>query len=90
MKNNHHAIIDPKTRLVRNVIVWDGNSWLPPKDHYVVNNCDATIGDYWHQETNRFYTPNKKRRMRNEEGHYYEVDLDKEDIVNLDEIFPEE
>jgi len=75
MKNNH-AIIDPKTGLVRNVIVWEGAAWLPPHDHYVVHDCEGVIGDYWDQENNCFYTPNMKRRFRDERGKCGEKDLD--------------
>ncbi len=67
MKNNH-ALIDPKTGLVRNVIIWEGAEWTPPRDHYVVHDCDGVIGDYWDQDNNCFYTPEGKRRCRDVRG----------------------
>jgi hypothetical protein len=75
MKKNRHAIIDPKTGLVRNIIMWDGAAWLPPHGHYVVHDCEGHIGDYWHQETNSFYTYESKKRIRDEQGKVCEVDL---------------
>lgn len=63
MKKNVHAVIDAKTNIVRNRVVWDGAEWLPPRDHHVVHNCDGQIGDYWHEESNTFYTARKKRRV---------------------------
>jgi hypothetical protein len=79
MKNNHHAIIDPDTGVVVNVVVWEGNEWQPPRHHYVVHNCDATLGDYWDQDHRCFYTPAGKRRQRNEKGLYREVELSEEE-----------
>jgi hypothetical protein len=66
MKNSH-AIIDSKTCLVRNVVIWDGGRWLPPLDHFVVNDCDGQIGDYWDRDSNIFYTKKLKRRIRVED-----------------------
>lgn len=85
MKRNRHAIIDSKTGLVRNIVIWDGGAWLPPKDHYVVHNCHGQINDYWHQETNSFYTSNKKRRIIDEQGKVGEVDLTEQEIATLDD-----
>jgi hypothetical protein len=74
MKNSH-AIIDSKTNKVRNIVIWEGAEWLPPRDHYVVNNCDGQIGDYWHKDTNSFYTYNLKRRYRTADYKVGEMDL---------------
>jgi hypothetical protein len=41
---NRHALIDNKTGLVRNVIIWEGAEWLPPRDHSVIHDCDGQIG----------------------------------------------
>lgn len=71
---NKHAIIDAKTGLVRNIVIWEGAEWLPPKDHFVVHDCDGQIGDYWHQDTNTFYTSNQKKRIR-VDGKVGEVEL---------------
>lgn len=72
---NRHAIIDGKTGLVRNVVIWNGAEWTPPRDHYVVHDCDGQIGDYWHQDSDTFYTQNLKRRYRDENGKVGELDL---------------
>lgn len=61
---NRHALVDAKTGLVRNIIIWEGHEFVPPRDHYVIHDCDGQIFDYWHQDTNTFYTPNGKRRIR--------------------------
>lgn len=41
----HHAIIDPKTNEVINVVIWEGAEWLPPRGYYVVQDDLAQIGD---------------------------------------------
>lgn len=74
-KQNRHALIDSKTGLVRNIIIWEGKPWTPPKDHYVVHNCEGQIGDYWHQEENKFYTPQLKRRCLDEHGKVMQEEL---------------
>lgn len=74
MKNNH-ALIDAKTGLVRNIIVWEGAEWLPPKDYYVVHDCEGAIGDFWDQEQECFFTRNKKRRYRDASGRLGEKDM---------------
>lgn len=88
---NRHAIIDAKTGLVRNVVIWEGASWLPPKDHFVVHDCDGQIGDYWHQDSDVFYTANMKRRFRDAEGKVGEADLsdDEQKVVApvLEKVF---
>jgi hypothetical protein len=61
---NRHALVDIKTGLVRSVIIWEGHPFVPPADHYLIHDCDGQPGDYWHQDTNTFYTPNRKRRVR--------------------------
>lgn len=60
---NAHAIIDNETSIVRNVVVWHGAEWTPPRNHFVVHDCDGSIGDYWDRDTNKFYTRDLKRRM---------------------------
>ena len=75
-KQNRHALIDSKTGLVRNVIIWEGKPFTPPKDHYVVHNCEGQIGDYWDQENNLFYTPQLKRRCLDDKGKVMQLELD--------------
>lgn len=78
MKYNH-ALIDPKTGLVINVIYWEGAEWQPPRDCYVVHDCDGQMGDYWDRDNNCFYTPNLKRRYTDEEGRCGEKELSDEE-----------
>ena len=52
-----HAIIDAKTLVVVNVIIWNGAKWLPPLNHMVVQNDDVQIGDIYDIETNTFSNP---------------------------------
>lgn len=88
---NRHAIIDAKTGLVRNVVIWDGAEWLPPRDHAVVHNCDGQIGDYWHQDSDTFYTVNMKRRYRDDQGKVGEAELssDEHNVIKpvLEKVF---
>jgi hypothetical protein len=79
---NVHAIIDSKTNIVRNKVLWDGAEWLPPRDHYVFHNCEGQIGDYWHKDSNLFYTANKKRRVV-VAGKCGEIDLTQEEHTNI-------
>jgi hypothetical protein len=81
---NRHALIDPKTGLVRNIIIWEGAPFLPPQDHYVVHNCDGQIGDYWHQDSNAFYTINGKRRFRDERGKVGESELNNHEKEHIE------
>ncbi len=80
---NRHAIIDPKTGLVRNVVVWEGAEWLPPRDHYVVHDCEGLIGDYWDQDRKCFYTMNGKHRYITEKGKAAERDMSEEEKKEL-------
>ena len=91
LKSNRHAIIDPQTGLVCNIIVWEGAEFIPPRNHYVVKDCDGQMGDYWHQDEDCFYTADGKRRFRDERGKIGEQELDdheKEHILpRLEEIY---
>lgn len=49
-----HVIINNKTKKVVNIIVWDGQEWLPPIDHIVVRNDVGNMGDTWNEENNTF------------------------------------
>lgn len=46
-----HALVDRDGQVV-NIICWNGDEWLPPKDHYVVRSKNAHIGDYYDIENN--------------------------------------
>lgn len=51
-----HALVDKNNKVV-NVIIWDGSSWLPPKDHYVVRHDNCDVGDTYDQVNNCFIKP---------------------------------
>ncbi len=86
MKKNRHALINQVTGLVSNIIIWDGREWLPPQGHYIIHDCDGQIGDYWHKESDTFYTINKKRRVRDEQGKISEVPLTDQEKENIEPI----
>jgi hypothetical protein len=50
-----HAIVENGTNKVVNCIVWDGDEWLPPKDHWVICSDVANKGDTYDPQTNTFY-----------------------------------
>lgn len=57
---NRHALVEAKTGLVRNIIIWEGHALVPPAGHYIIHDCEGSIGDYWHQDSNTFYTCRKR------------------------------
>lgn len=53
-----HAVVDRITKVVKNVIVWDGVSkWSPPAGHDVVRHDKCDIGDIYNPSTNSFNKP---------------------------------
>lgn len=52
-----HAIVN-KDNVVVNVVLWDGCEWLPPRDHIIVQNDHAGIGDIYIPQKNVFKRPN--------------------------------
>jgi hypothetical protein len=53
------AIIENETKKVVNVVVWDGQEWLPPRNHLVIESNDANIGDTYDQENQTFTHTNE-------------------------------
>lgn len=51
-----HAIVNKEFRVV-NIIVWEGASWLPPADHFVIQADGVNIGDIYDPETKTFSRP---------------------------------
>lgn len=51
-----HAIVN-SDNVVVNMVIWEGEEWLPPRDHIVVRSDEAGIGDIYHPETNTFSRP---------------------------------
>jgi len=41
------AIVDNETKKVVNVVVWEGDEWLPPRNHLVIESNVANIGDIY-------------------------------------------
>ena len=50
------AIVNKENKVV-NVVIWEGASWLPPRDHYVVRHDTCNIGDIYDAKTNSFIKP---------------------------------
>ena len=53
-----HAIIDNNTKMVVNVVLWEGKEWLPPRNHLVIQDDNASIGDTW-DEINKVFIANQ-------------------------------
>lgn len=53
-----HGICD-KTGLVVNVVIWEGAEWLPPRDHYVIQDDGVDIGDTYDFESKVFIKPDR-------------------------------
>ena len=49
-----HAIIESKSKIVVNCVVWEGKEWLPPRDHLVVQSDVANIGDIYDESKKSF------------------------------------
>jgi hypothetical protein len=67
---SRHAILDPITKKVINVILWDGAEWNPPKDTLIIHSPHADIGDEFDDKTESFFKSN---------GKWYHKDIDTED-----------
>jgi hypothetical protein len=53
-----YSIINEKTNVVVNIIVWDGKSqWQPPKGTYLVQSSVGQIGDFYDINKNTFTRP---------------------------------
>lgn len=72
---SRHALVDMSTGLVKNIIIWEGAEFVPPRGHYVIHDCEGQIGDYWDQNNNAFYTYNGKRRFKDAQGKCGEKEL---------------
>ncbi len=57
---SRHAIIDKEGK-VRNVVVWEGKEWLPPRDHLVVASEICDIGDIYNESDSTFLKNDGKR-----------------------------
>lgn len=57
------AIVNKDTKRVVNCIIWEGAEFLPPKNHYVIQNDYCDIDDIWNSETNLFYKLNDDGTM---------------------------
>ena len=87
---NHHALVDQQG-IVRNCIVWDGALFVPPKGYHMVQGRAGQIGDYWHQESNSFYTLNNTKRALSQDNKVIEIPLSAEEVEHiqplLDKVF---
>ena len=51
-----HALVNKDNKVV-NVVIWEGAEWLPPQDHYVIQDDNVDLGD--------IYDPEKKIFIKN-------------------------
>lgn len=49
-----HAIVNNETKKVVNVVIWEGAEWLPPRNHLVIQNDQADIGDDYDSTSDTF------------------------------------
>ena len=43
---HRYAVIDEKTKIVENTIIWDGETqWKPPRGYYLIRSNDCDVGD---------------------------------------------
>ncbi len=55
---HRYAVIHEESRVVVNVIKWDGQTpWSPPSGHRAVRNDTAFIGSLYDESTNTFSIP---------------------------------
>ena len=55
-----YALVEDKSRIVTNIVCWEGGEWLPPRNHHVVFSEYAGIGDMWDEENNIFLRQDEK------------------------------
>lgn len=48
------AVVDAKTYIVQNCVIWDGSRWMAPAGNWVVQNDTVGIGDIYDPKTNTF------------------------------------
>jgi hypothetical protein len=48
-----HAVINNENTVV-NVVIFTGDSWTPPENHFIVESNKADIGDIYDKENNEF------------------------------------
>lgn len=88
-----HIVVNNETRIVTHILVWNNDVILPPPNTLIFYNGEAKIGDWWCEDNDRFYTPNKKRRRLHDNVFIEEelTDTEKSTIgPKLDAVFPKE
>lgn len=55
---DRYALVD-KNGEVKSVIIWNGNEYLPPKDHSMVYGPAADIGDSYDMQSGVFSKPDR-------------------------------
>lgn len=63
-----HVVVDNDSRLVTHILMWNNDIILPPPNTLIFTNGVACIGDWWCEDNDTFYTPNKNRRIRTNQG----------------------
>ena len=51
------GLVDPKTNICVNAIIWNGDPWLPPPGYMVVEHALANVGWTWDAAQNTFIPP---------------------------------
>jgi hypothetical protein len=51
------AVVNAKTNIVENCVVWEGAKWMAPAGNWVVQNGTVGIGDIYDPKTNSFTRP---------------------------------
>jgi len=87
-----HIVVNNDTRMVTHILIWNNDPILPPPNTLIFRNGEAKIGDWWCEDNDRFYTPNKKRRLFHDNT-FIEVELseNEKDLIGpkLDAVFPD-
>lgn len=52
------GIVENKSRIVVNVVEWEGAEWLPPRNHLVIRDDKVNIGDLYDEEKKIFIKQN--------------------------------
>lgn len=51
------GLVDPKTNICVNAIIWNGDPWVPPPGYMVVEHALANVGWTWDAAQNTFVSP---------------------------------
>jgi hypothetical protein len=69
-----HAIIDSEGN-VRNVVIWEGKEWLPPRNHLVVASEICDIGDVYNDDEKTFLKKDGSKHHKDKSQADYKAGL---------------